>query len=131
MQPALKCRGREYLRIIYGPVYTAPENLECLIQRSFLATGLCPLGSSLWELKDWKGLLMLSRFAGFMNVCLEFWFLKASLLIQGYEANRDYSYSLSFCRVTIFYDKHTDNKPPYSSPSHRRYDMDLLMLQNI
>jgi len=23
----VKCRGREYLRIIYGPEYTAPENL--------------------------------------------------------------------------------------------------------
>lgn len=30
LQPALKCRGREYLRIIYGPEYTAPENLERL-----------------------------------------------------------------------------------------------------
>jgi protein phosphatase len=28
VQPAVKCRGREYLRIIYGPEYTAPENLE-------------------------------------------------------------------------------------------------------
>jgi hypothetical protein len=32
-QPAVKCRGREYLRIIYGPEYTAPENLERLRQR--------------------------------------------------------------------------------------------------
>ncbi|MFL6234445.1 MAG: polynucleotide kinase-phosphatase [Thermoanaerobaculia bacterium] len=32
-QPALKCRGREYLRIIYGPDYTLPENLERLRQR--------------------------------------------------------------------------------------------------
>jgi protein phosphatase len=32
-QPALKCRGREYLRIIYGPEYTLPENLERLRQR--------------------------------------------------------------------------------------------------
>ncbi|MDP9372429.1 MAG: polynucleotide kinase-phosphatase, partial [Chloroflexota bacterium] len=30
VQPAIKCRGREYLRIIYGPEYTAPENLERL-----------------------------------------------------------------------------------------------------
>lgn len=30
LQPALKCRGREYLRIIYGPEYTVPENLERL-----------------------------------------------------------------------------------------------------
>jgi protein phosphatase len=33
IQPALKCRGREYLRIIYGPEYTLPENLERLRQR--------------------------------------------------------------------------------------------------
>jgi protein phosphatase len=29
-QPAIKCRGREYLRIIYGPEYTLNENLERL-----------------------------------------------------------------------------------------------------
>jgi len=33
VQPALKCRGREYLRIIYGPEYTAPEHLDRLRQR--------------------------------------------------------------------------------------------------
>jgi len=33
VQPALKCRGREYLRIIYGPEYTAPSNLERLRAR--------------------------------------------------------------------------------------------------
>lgn len=33
LQPAVKCRGREYLRIIYGPEYTAPANLERLRQR--------------------------------------------------------------------------------------------------
>jgi protein phosphatase len=33
-QPAIKCRGREYLRIIYGPEYTAPENLSRLRARS-------------------------------------------------------------------------------------------------
>ncbi len=32
-QPAVKCRGREYLRIIYGPEYTLPEHLERLRQR--------------------------------------------------------------------------------------------------
>jgi protein phosphatase len=33
IQPAIKCRGREYLRIIYGPEYTAPEHLERLRAR--------------------------------------------------------------------------------------------------
>ena len=28
LQPAVKCRGKEYLRIIYGPEYTVPEHLE-------------------------------------------------------------------------------------------------------
>jgi protein phosphatase len=33
VQPAIKCRGAEYLRIIYGPEYTLPENLERLRSR--------------------------------------------------------------------------------------------------
>ena len=32
-QPAVKCRGPEYLRIIYGPEYLLPENLERLRSR--------------------------------------------------------------------------------------------------
>lgn len=34
VQPALKCRGREYLRIIYGPEYTLPDQLPRLKQRA-------------------------------------------------------------------------------------------------
>jgi protein phosphatase len=37
VQPAVKCRGREYLRIIYGPEYTAAENLERLRARGLSA----------------------------------------------------------------------------------------------
>ncbi|MDB9318422.1 polynucleotide kinase-phosphatase [Nodularia spumigena] len=33
VQPAVKCRGQEYLRIIYGPEYSTPENLQRLRQR--------------------------------------------------------------------------------------------------
>jgi len=33
LQPAIKCRGREYLRIIYGPDYDQPENLLRLKKR--------------------------------------------------------------------------------------------------
>jgi len=33
VQPAVKVRGREYLRIIYGPEYTLPQNLERLKSR--------------------------------------------------------------------------------------------------
>lgn len=34
IQPAVKCRGREYLRIIYGPEYLMPDNLKRLKKRS-------------------------------------------------------------------------------------------------
>jgi len=34
VQPAVKCRGREYLRIIYGPDYTADQHLPRLRTRS-------------------------------------------------------------------------------------------------
>ena len=33
VQPAIKCRGREYLRIIYGPEYTADDQLPRLRSR--------------------------------------------------------------------------------------------------
>ncbi len=33
VQPGVKCRGPEYLRIIYGPEYRAPEHLERLRRR--------------------------------------------------------------------------------------------------
>ncbi|MDR2718370.1 MAG: polynucleotide kinase-phosphatase [Treponema sp.] len=34
LQPAVKCRGREYLRIIYGPDYTTAAHLDRLRKRS-------------------------------------------------------------------------------------------------
>jgi protein phosphatase len=34
VQPGIKCRGREYLRIIYGPDYTEPDNLNRLRRRA-------------------------------------------------------------------------------------------------
>jgi len=37
IQPAIKCRGPEYLRIIYGPEYDLPGNLEKLRDRGTLA----------------------------------------------------------------------------------------------
>jgi protein phosphatase len=57
IQPALKTRGREYLRIIYGPEYTEPQNLERLRQRG--------LGRkrSLAEREFALGLEALERFA--------------------------------------------------------------------
>jgi protein phosphatase len=37
VQPGIKVRGREYLRIIYGPEYSLPEHLERLRQRGLAA----------------------------------------------------------------------------------------------
>jgi protein phosphatase len=37
IQPAVKCRGQEYLRIIYGAEYSLPQNLERLRQRGLSA----------------------------------------------------------------------------------------------
>ena len=37
VQPAIKIRGQEYLRIIYGPEYTTPSNLNRLKQRGLNA----------------------------------------------------------------------------------------------
>jgi hypothetical protein len=34
VQPGVKVRGREYLRIIYGPDYTEPANLARLRERN-------------------------------------------------------------------------------------------------
>ena len=37
IQPAIKSRGPEYLRIIYGPEYSRPESLERLRERGLSA----------------------------------------------------------------------------------------------
>ena len=33
LQPGLKVRGRDYLRLVYGPDYTSPEHLDRLRDR--------------------------------------------------------------------------------------------------
>ena len=57
VQPALKCRGREYLRIIYGPEYTADDQLPRLRKRG--VGGKRSLGAREFSL----GLEALERFA--------------------------------------------------------------------
>jgi len=56
VQPALKCRGREYLRIIYGPEYDLPQNLERLRHRGLSAK------RSLAEREFCLGIEALTRF---------------------------------------------------------------------
>ncbi|MEE8270742.1 MAG: polynucleotide kinase-phosphatase, partial [Alphaproteobacteria bacterium] len=58
VQPAIKCRGREYLRIIYGPEYTMPEHLGRLRRRGL------GLKRSLAMREFALGLTALERFVG-------------------------------------------------------------------
>jgi len=53
LQPAVKCRGREYLRIIYGPEYTMDENIERLRTEQWERNARWLFGSFRWE---WKRL---------------------------------------------------------------------------
>ena len=53
-QPAVKCRGREYQRIIYGPEYTEEENVARLRSRGLfrnrsLVLREFALGMELWS----------------------------------------------------------------------------------
>jgi len=57
IQPGIKCRGREYLRIIYGAEYDLPGNLEKLRDRGTLA-----LKRSLAQREFALGVESLSRF---------------------------------------------------------------------
>jgi len=57
VQPGIKCRGPEYLRIIYGPEYDLPENLKRLRDRGTLA-----LKRSLAQREFALGVESLSRF---------------------------------------------------------------------
>jgi protein phosphatase len=45
-QPGLKVRGRDYLRLVYGPDYTGPANLERLRQRAVARKRSSPSASA-------------------------------------------------------------------------------------
>jgi protein phosphatase len=66
-QPAVKCRGREYLRIIYGPDYTAEENISRLRNRGLGHKRSLALGDSPWALRAWSVSSVKSRCAGCMS----------------------------------------------------------------
>jgi len=72
VQPAVKCRGREYLRIIYGPEYTAAENLERLRARGLPrnAPSLCVNSP---RIDRSKGSSAKSHCAEYMKLSLACW----------------------------------------------------------
>jgi len=55
VQPAVKCRGREYLRINHGPEYTAPENRSASAPAASVPNVPSPCENSPWEWRHWSG----------------------------------------------------------------------------
>ena len=85
IQPAVKCRGREYLRIIYGPEYTAPENLERLRSRGLAAKRSLALREFALGIESLERFVQSNRCVEFMNASLECWRLKASQWILAFK----------------------------------------------
>ena len=79
VQPAVKCRGREYLRIIYGPEYTAEENLvPAAVTGAWAASGRWPSASSPWASRGWSGSCAGSRCGGSTSASSACWPWRAS-----------------------------------------------------
>ncbi len=56
VQPAVKCRGREYLRIIYGPEYTlAREPRAAALARPCRPSARWPCANLRWASRGWNG----------------------------------------------------------------------------
>ena len=85
-QPAVKCRGREYLRIIYGPDYTADENISLGCETAAWATsGHSPSANSPSASRGWSGSSAGSRCAGCMSASSASWPWRASRWIRGFD----------------------------------------------
>ena len=83
VQPAVKCRGPEYLRIIYGPEYDAPENLERLRSAGWRPSGRWRCASSRWASRRWSGSSAASRCGACTSACSACWRWRASRSIRG------------------------------------------------
>ena len=82
-QPAVKCRGREYLRIIYGPDYTADENISRLRKRGLGHKRSLALGEFALGIEGWNGSSERNRCAVSTNASSAFLPWKASLWTRG------------------------------------------------
>jgi hypothetical protein len=83
IQPAIKCRSREYRRIIYGPEYTAPEHLERLRARGLGTNRSLALREFVLEASNDSS--SANRSDACMSVYSVCWHWKASLSIRGCE----------------------------------------------
>lgn len=63
----------EYLRIIYGLEYTAPESLERLRSRGLNANARWPCASLPWVWRRWNDSFATNRFVAFTNACSGWW----------------------------------------------------------
>ncbi len=70
IQPAVKCRGKEYLRIIYGPEYTSPINLRGSGSEDWPINDHLHCGSLHWGSKQWNALCATNHCGESMNVYL-------------------------------------------------------------
>jgi PNKP adenylyltransferase domain, ligase domain len=82
-QPAVKVRGREYLRIIYGPEYTLPENLSRLKSRGLGAKRSLALREFALGIEALERFVHNEPCAAFTSVSLEFSPWKANPSIRG------------------------------------------------
>src|SRR5437016_4305493 len=78
VQPAVKCRGPEYLRFIYGPEYDAPENLQRLPSRGLSAKRSLALSDSHSGWKHWSASPAANHCGACMSVSLASWHWKES-----------------------------------------------------
>ena len=99
VQPAVKCRGREYLRIIYGPEYTLSQNLDRLRSADSLTNVPSRFESSHWVLKRLSVSFTANRCPMFMNVFSESYHLRVRQSIQDFEVS-----SLKLTFVSKFFD---------------------------
>jgi protein phosphatase len=77
-QPAVKCRGPEYLRIIYGREYLRPENLDRLRSRRFPPSVPWHYANSLLSSKHWSDSSGRNRFVAHVSASSAFLRSKAS-----------------------------------------------------
>jgi len=82
LQPAVKCRGREYLRIIYGPEYTMDENIERLRNRAVGKKRSLALREFSLGMEALERFVRNEPLYRCMSVYSEFWHLKASRWIR-------------------------------------------------
>ncbi len=85
VQPAVKCRGKEYLRIIYGPDYDSEENLSRLRNRGLGRKRSLALREFALGIEALERFVRRSRSDGSMSAFLAYWPWRASRLTQGFD----------------------------------------------